>query len=232
MRLYLIRHAEPAYPADALTPEGHRQARALARRLAAEGLDRICSSPMVRALDTARPSAHALGLAIEVEPWTRELEDWWVEGGPEGEWPAWQVDPATLRTLAADPDPVGWTTRPPFDRPALARGFAELQRSSDTFLERHGYRREGGLYRSPRPGRQRLAVFCHGGFALTWLAHLLAIPPPLVWAGFTLPPCSVTTVAFEELPGGAATPRCLGVADLCHLAGRPGEDRIQPQEVP
>jgi broad specificity phosphatase PhoE len=102
MRLYLIRHAEPAYPDDALTARGHRQARALAQRLEGMGIDRVYSSPMNRALETARYTAERLGLDVQVEPWTRELEDWWIPDTAVGELPAWQVDAATLRGLGRE----------------------------------------------------------------------------------------------------------------------------------
>ncbi len=209
MRLYIIRHAEPAYPEDALTPRGHRQAQELAKRLAGAGIDRVYSSPLTRAVETARPTAESLGLEIVLEPWLCEIEDWWIPGGPEGELPVWQVDGATIRSLAARLSPENWHRLPPFDLPVLRQGFAELRTASAAFLARHRIDGASG----------RLAVFCHAGFGLTWLAHLLEIAPPLVWAAFTLPPASVTTVEIEELAAGRAAPRCLGVGDTSHLGG-------------
>ena len=214
MRLYLIRHAEPAYPHDALTARGHRQARALARRLDGLGSDlgigHVYSSPMNRALETATYTAKRLGLEVEVEPWTRELEDWWVPDEAVGERPVWQVDATVLRGLGRD----DWDSSPPFDAPHLGRGFERLCADADAFLARQGCRRDGAAYRLEDPPQQGIAVFCHAGLALTWLAHLLAIPPPLLWAGFSLPPASVTTILFEELAGGGAAARCLGLGDV------------------
>lgn len=46
MRLYIVRHAEPDYPNNTITPSGHLEARALARRFAHQGLDRIYISPI------------------------------------------------------------------------------------------------------------------------------------------------------------------------------------------
>jgi broad specificity phosphatase PhoE len=210
MRLYIIRHAEPAYPLDALTARGHRQARALARRLTGMGIERVCSSPMNRALETARYTAKRLGLDVEVEPWARELEDWWIPDEAVGELPAWQVDAATLRALG----PEEWSSHPPLDAPHLRLGFERLCAASDAFLARHGCRRDGPRYRLDGATGSGLAVFCHAGLALTWLAHLLAIPLPLIWAGFSLPPASVTTILFEELAEGGAAPRCAGLGDV------------------
>jgi probable phosphoglycerate mutase len=84
MRLYIIRHADPDYANDSLTPAGHQEAAALAGRLAAQGLDRIYTSPLGRAVRTARYTADALRLEPVVEEWTSELSGWLVEQDPWG----------------------------------------------------------------------------------------------------------------------------------------------------
>src|SRR5258706_3239637 len=129
MRLYIIRHAEPDYPRDALTALGHAQAQALARRLAESGIGRVYSSPMNRALETARYTAEKLGLEVQIENWTRELEDWWLPDDTVGELPVWQVDGATLRALVPGLGQEIW----PLD------ALAQLRSSADDFLARHGY---------------------------------------------------------------------------------------------
>lgn len=73
MRLYLVRHAEaaPGEPDELrpLTPEGRRQARHVAERLA--GSDpapaAVICSPLLRARETADPIARALGLEPEAD---------------------------------------------------------------------------------------------------------------------------------------------------------------------
>ena len=114
----------------------------------------------------------------------------------------------------------GWHALPSLAPAALDERFAELVREADGFLARHGRVRIGALYRPVPAGTAaaRLALVCHQGLALTWLAHLLAIPVPLVWAGFTLPPSSVTTIDFEPADGGLEAPRCRGLGDLSHLS--------------
>jgi broad specificity phosphatase PhoE len=84
MDVLLIRHAESANNAlwardpDAFTSErthdppltdlGFEQADTLARHLAARGarIDRLVASPMLRAIQTARPVAAALGVPLEI----------------------------------------------------------------------------------------------------------------------------------------------------------------------
>ena len=57
MIFYYIRHGDPIYNPDSLTPLGKRQAEAVGRRVAAQGLDRVFASSSIRAIETARPAA-------------------------------------------------------------------------------------------------------------------------------------------------------------------------------
>lgn len=57
MLLFYIRHGDPIYNPDCLTSLGHRQAEAVAKRLALYGVDRIFASTSTRALQTAQPTA-------------------------------------------------------------------------------------------------------------------------------------------------------------------------------
>lgn len=225
MELLIIRHAEPAYPADALTPEGERQAGALARYLSALGIDELWSSPMGRARATADPVAQATGLAVQVESWLAELESWALSEGTPQEAPAWEADPAALR---ANPQSLGegWAAASPFEGLGLEGKIAELRAGSDAFLRSRGLEREGAVYRVTggplsRVAASRVAVICHCGLALTWLALLLEIPPPRFWAAFALAPASVTTVRFQSLGGGLAVPRCVALGDRSYLASVP-----------
>ncbi|GGO18024.1 histidine phosphatase family protein [Deinococcus humi] len=65
----LIRHARAAgqAPDAPLTEEGQRAAQNLIVQLGHRNITRIVSSPWVRAVDTARPLAEALGLSLETD---------------------------------------------------------------------------------------------------------------------------------------------------------------------
>ncbi|MFE2077417.1 histidine phosphatase family protein [Streptomyces misionensis] len=83
MRLLLIRHGQTlsnvrhlldtAAPGPGLTPLGTAQAAALPRVLAAEEIDALYASPLVRARLTAAPLAAARGLPVTVRDGIREL---------------------------------------------------------------------------------------------------------------------------------------------------------------
>ena len=59
--LYIVRHGDPDYATDSLTERGILQAEAVGKRIAASKIDRIFSSPMGRAKQTAEPACRLLG---------------------------------------------------------------------------------------------------------------------------------------------------------------------------
>ena len=60
MLFFLIRHGDPIYNPDSLTPLGHRQAEAIAKRLAVYGVDRVYASTSERARLTSVPTCELL----------------------------------------------------------------------------------------------------------------------------------------------------------------------------
>ena len=88
MLLFVIRHGDPIYNPDSLTPKGHLQANALAKRFAIHGLDKIYSSPVNRAKLTAQPTADILSKPVEIEEWTSESLAWqdFAVEFPGGRW--------------------------------------------------------------------------------------------------------------------------------------------------
>ena len=219
MILYIVRHGEPDYVADSLTPLGRQQAQALVRRFQQSGLDRIYASPMGRARQTAQPTADALGLKIKIEPWMREI---WPELAltlPDGrrsfviDMPADELRSPENRRRYQD-----WYDMPALDSIQGRQAWERVNRYSDDFLRRLGYRRVSeGVYSAEKPGDGRVAVFCHAGFGITWLAQLLGMPPHLVWPSFYMTHTGVTVLRFESNPSGLVTPRCLCLSDMSHL---------------
>lgn len=229
MRLFIIRHADPDYPNNTITPAGHLEARALAKRMAQVRPDKLYCSPMGRARDTARYTADALGMPIETEEWTAELADCRLDLPPWGNLIMWDVPGQVIRGKRPYPAHDTWHEMPPFTNPLFRQRIDQLHRASDAFLARHGYVRQEGVYRCIQPNRLGIAIFCHNGFGLCWLAHLLEIPLTLMFAGFFLPPTSVTTILFDERTAELAVPRCIGMGDISHLykAGLP----MQPSGI-
>jgi 2,3-bisphosphoglycerate-dependent phosphoglycerate mutase len=159
----LVRHGEsaPAVPGrpfpltdghgdPALHPDGARQAVRVGERLAAEGVDAIYVTTLVRTHQTAAPLAEKLGLEIRVEPDLREvfLGDW--EGG-------------LLRERAAANDPA-------FHQIFVQQRWDVIPNAEP--LEAFHSRTQAGIARivAAHPD-QRVAVFTHGGVIGQLLHH-------------------------------------------------------------
>jgi broad specificity phosphatase PhoE len=63
---------DPGITDPRLTPLGQAQAEAAAEALRGQPITRILASPYTRALQTAQPTARALGLQVQVHPGIRE----------------------------------------------------------------------------------------------------------------------------------------------------------------
>ena len=216
MHLYLIRHADPDYENDSLTPQGEAEADALARKLSSVGINRVYSSTSGRAVKTARHIADAAGSTVIEAPWLMEPNHLTVEQKGK-RYVIWDTFGETVRRPAELPDQSNWHTYPPFDTPETLTMWHEFVSHSDALMSEHGYTREKNLYRIDRSSRDRVAIVCHNGVVLMFLAHLLELPVSLVWAGFYIWPSSVTSVFFEEHSDSWAVPRALSVADTSHL---------------
>lgn len=223
MLLYIIRHADPDYAAGTITTHGHEEAAALAAIMPRLAPTHLYSSPLGRARDTASYTVQSTGLPLNIEDWTQEISGFSVDQGePYGATAVWDYHGEHVRTL----DPPGprtsdWFSVKPYNTSGFPDVLTTIGRESDGLLARHGMVRNKGVYRVdesvPDVRAQRIAVFCHGGFGLTWLSHLLDLPLPLVYSGFYLWPSSVTTILFDERTAGVATPRCIGLGDVSHL---------------
>lgn len=224
MLLYIIRHGDPIYNPDSLTPKGHLQAQALAKRLALHGLDKIYASPMIRAQQTAQPTCDILGKEMQIEEWTSEriAGDRFGVIYDDGHW-GWIFDQhiANLRNDKSVNYTVNnwfeaetFTSHPEKDFKA---GYEALIASSDDFLARHGYEREGAVYKITEPNNERIAVFCHQGFGTAWLSHLLSIPPHMFWSSFDISHSSVTILNFKNNTDGITAPKCICMSDLSHI---------------
>ena len=76
MVLYIIRHGNPDYEHDTLTPLGEKEAEALGERMKKEAPDLIYMSPRGRAIATAKPTCQKTGLTGSIENWMTERNEY------------------------------------------------------------------------------------------------------------------------------------------------------------
>ena len=217
MRLLIIRHGDPDYSIDSLTEKGKREVQLLKERLSKLDVKAVYCSPLGRARDTAEPTLKALGKTAEICGWLEEFS-------------GYIIDPKTgERRIPWDLKPFYWTKEPLFfdkdkwiDVPLMQTGdikekYRAVCDGIDGLLEKHGYVREGNMYRAERENRDTVLLFCHFGVECVMLSHILNISPVLLWHGFVALPSSVTTLITEEREQGKAYLRCNGFGDISHL---------------
>ena len=219
MLLYIIRHGDPNYALDCLTPKGQLQAEAVGKRIAASGIDRIFSSPMGRAKETAAPACRLLGLDYTIEEWTHEIGDERKTTYPNGEF----TSISNLQnTLFLEKGGYKLSFEEAYSHPAIAatemdKACKFIWDNGVDFLARLGYQYEDGIFKILQPNEEKVALFCHAAFSRAWISMLLRIPLHLAWAGFDYAHTGVTVLEFKNNPDGYTAPKCLCYSDLSHF---------------
>ena len=222
MLFFYIRHGDPIYKPDSLTPLGERQAEALAKRLAIYGMDEIYSSTSERAKLTAKPTCELLKkepilLDFAKESYAhRELT---VERDGQKRW---LFQDAEMKRLFVSPEIRAMGDRW-YDHPAIAEynygaGIERIYNESDAFFASLGFEhdRYTGSYRVTAQNDKRVALFAHQGFGLAFLSCLLDIPFPQFITHFDLGHSSVTAIEFKNMDG-LAIPRVCSLSSDGHL---------------
>ena len=209
MEVLLIRHGDPDYAQDSLTPKGVVEAERLAAGLRDIALDALYVSPLGRARATCDYTAQEKSMMpIELD-WLRERG---IKRGPVYLWEA----PGEM-FLQADPLPSldDWYS-PGGAMPEGEEQFARVRSGLNEVLRSYGYVREGHRYRVERHSDKRIALFCHKGVILTLLADVLHWALPLVFVSLHIHPTGVTRLGMVE-QDGCAYPKALAINDLSHL---------------
>lgn len=219
MILYIIRHGDPIYETDTLTERGFLQAEAVGKRMLDAKIDKIYTSPMGRARDTAAPACRMLGLEYTVEDWAHEVEDDRLTPYPDGVLKSISFIPEYVFRENGNIDlPYGNAFEcTAIDESNMRHARDVIEAGGRDFLERLGYREENGVYRIIRPNDDKVALFCHSVMARAWLSALLHIPLHLMWSGFEMTHTGVTVLNFKNYESGYTVPKCLCFSDMSHL---------------
>ena len=188
MVFYYIRHGDPIYDPDSLTPLGHRQAEAVGKRLSTYGLDEIYASTSNRAIQTSKPTcemlkkeAKLLDFANEGHAW-RELTVKNEAGNPV----TWLFSDRKTKEIfnSKEMRALGdrWYDHPAFVGKGYDKGIERIYNEADAFFASFGYvhDRYTGKYEVREPNDKRVALFAHQGFGLAFLSCVLDIPYPML----------------------------------------------------
>ena len=247
MRIIFIRHGDPDYVNDALTPKGVREAKLLSDRLVkwpTEQMDFYCS-PLGRAKQTASYTLERIGRTAENYDWMKEFY--------------YRVDDPTTDRIGVPWDfmPEYWTEIPEmYDKdawkktdiyssnPELVPAYQQTCDELDRLIEKYGYKRHHNYYintnstvatddisasktemqtdikadtQDTASRNDTIVIFCHLGITCVMMSHLLGISPALLCHAFYLAPTSVTILATEERQNNIAAFRAQVIGDTSHL---------------
>ena len=218
MKIIIIRHGDPDYEHDSLTPKGWREVEYLSDRISKMDVTKVYVSPLGRAKDTAAPSLEKLHQTATECEWLREFEA-----------PIHRPDVTDRKMITWDWLPQDWTKEPLFyehekwtEHPVMTESDVKKQYDwvishFDALMASNGYVREDHFYRVEQANRDTLVFFCHFGLECVLLSHLMNVSPMILWHHTCAAPTSVTTVYTEERREGKAIFRVSGFGDISHL---------------
>jgi len=236
MEILMVRHGDPDYQNDSLTPRGVDEARQLAAALKDLPLDALYVSPLGRAQQTCAYTAEAKGIEPVTLDWLRERG---IKRGPVYLWEAPGEMFLVAETLATQND---WHL-PDGAMPEGAEQFERVREGFDALLAEYGYQRDGHGYRVTKPahasGRDtRIALFSHKGVIMTLLADVLHWALPMLFVSLHIHPTGVTRLELVEEEGGGGVLRAhlkaLVINDLSHLGSSllaPPTQRARPAQA-
>lgn len=217
MKLIIVRHGDPDYSIDSLTPTGWKEAELLVPRMEKLNPTAFYVSPLGRARDTASLTLEKLGREAEALPWLREFPARVKRPGLDRPSVAWDWLPQDWTEEPRFFDLSRWTEPKAFADAGVDEHAREVWEGLDALLAKHGYVREGNFYRAERANEDTVVLFCHFGLECVLLGHLLHISPMLLWHGTCAAPTSVTTLVTEERRKGIAYFRMSAFGDVSHL---------------
>ncbi|MGI6107111.1 MAG: histidine phosphatase family protein [Lachnospiraceae bacterium] len=235
MRLLLIRHADPDYSIDSLTPSGWKEAEALAEFSPKLHIDTCYVSPLGRARDTASLTLKKLGKTAETRDWLEEFPalvdvensehlkeafstQHMTADGKYAKRIVWDMYPSYYAAHPEYWDEKKWRETEVARMSDLVPVYDRVVSSFDGLLAEHGYERDGRLYRAVRPSHETVALFCHFGVSCAMMSHLMNVSPFVLWHMLCLQPSSFTELITEERQDGRAVFRALQIGSVAHLA--------------
>ncbi|MBQ7387732.1 MAG: histidine phosphatase family protein [Clostridia bacterium] len=228
MLLFYVRHGDPIYSPNSLTPFGERQAEAVGRMLSHYRIGEVYSSTSERAKLTAKPLCEITKKEMKLLDFANEDYVWrdlvcYSEAMGRTTW-LFQ-DPKT-KELFHTPEirELGqrWYEHPDFKgenylNKDYKAGIERVQTESDKFLESLGYKRVAdGKYEVVSDNNNRVALFAHQGFGIAFLSCVLGIPYPMFASHFDIFTSGVSVIEFSNV-NGYAYPKVLEHSSSAHL---------------
>lgn len=226
MRILIIRHADPDYQRDDLTPQGKIEARLLGAYCAShyEQIVSFYVSPLGRAQKTFLAlSPFYPNASVATCDWLHEFRGQVrnVESRPEvAASSCWDFWP---KTMEENPDLYSrdrWRDCSFMKEHSInvLEEYDKVVSAFDEVLAHHGYQRKGNIYSVTHANHDVIAFVCHYGVGSVLLSRLMNCSPYSLWENICLLPSSLTEFVSEERVEGSAHFRALAIGSTAHLA--------------
>lgn len=236
MRIFFFRHGDPDYVKDGLTGKGRIEAELLAEQISSFKIDEAYVSPLGRAKETADYSLKKLGMEAEVLDWLKEFpaavdpnlcsaearmayknELKMDAAGKYEKRIVWDMLPSYYADHPELFDVNKWRESDMAEFSDVVPVYDSIISSFDSFLEDHGYQRNGSVYKVLNGNEKTIAFFCHFGITCVMLSRFWNVSPFLTLQSLAMAPTSLTEVVTEEREKGIAIFRTLRIGDITHL---------------
>jgi probable phosphoglycerate mutase len=224
MKLYFIRHGQPIYDPDSLTPLGEEQAKALSKWFLHRPPEKIYSSSSNRAIQTSMPTCRLLGKEPILCDWAHEAKAFEsfhaIDANGNKQW-ILEVPTVIKQFLSPEVRALGDEryTHPYFADTDYANGVKTIQAATDKFLEELGLRhdRENHCYHIIGDTPKRVALFAHYGAGLSILSSIMDIPYNVFCPHFNFALTGVTEINFHHHGDGVVVPQITCHSGTAHL---------------
>ncbi len=221
MTFYYIRHGKPIYEPDSLTELGKKQAEALAKKFAIQGLDKIFASTSERATLTAQPICDLLETEMTKIDDCNEKYVWESMTAKTDYGKDWLfLAPQTVELFTQkEVLDLGfdWYRHPKLKE--YGKGMERIYDLADKMLLSLGYEHERytGRYKAVENNDEKVALFAHLGFGMAFLSCVLDIPYPLFSTMFNLGHTGITAIEFKMRQNGFCIPYVKTLSSEAHL---------------
>ena len=218
MRLIIIRHGDPDYSIDSLTPKGWKEADALSKYMENINVTSFYVSPLGRAQDTANVTLKYLNRTAETLPWLKEFPTRVKHiDRPDELHAAWDWLPQIWTNNNDFYDANKWFNHPVFNEAHVKEEYDYVISEFRSFLKQHGYEKNGNIYKVTHSNHDTLCLFCHFGIECVLLSDLFSISPMVLWHSTVALPTGITTIYTEEREKGIASFRMNEFGSTAHL---------------
>lgn len=224
MRILLIRHAEPDYTVDSLTPKGWVEAELLSQRLVHFDIRDFYVSPLGRAKDTAACTLSKINRTAEELPWLAEFRGRCTDPETGKKRLPWDLPPRLWSSFPGSHDINTWMDIPLFRGSDVGDVWRETVDGARELLGRYGFFKDGPVWRGEANTRSTICLFCHFGISMAFLGLLTDCSPLTLWHRALTLPSSLTEIVTEERIRGEVSFRVTRLGDISHLESN-GEKR-------